>query len=201
MKRIIALILTITSFIVFNSYVPLRIYEKAPILLSIIFSFIVVFLFSITLTNIFSVKKVKYLYQSADKFAGVFVSFIIAMLAFVVGLTFYFVINEMDKVENDLKINSKKTTGIILDKYQLKQTRRFQTYYFNKVKVEYLVNGEKIITEHNSNLNLVELPEKGDKVKILYSENFPENFIIDEIENSTKPTTLEDTMKLIESIK
>lgn len=198
-KRIIASIITIAFFIIFKYLIPLKFYEKSPIILSFFFSIIISILSICTLTNIYSISRIKKIINSSENIAGVVLLIFITTFS-IIGFTFYFTMNEKDRVENDLKYNSKKTDGIILDKYQLEQKLKIKKDVFTKVKVEYIVNGEKIISEHNSNLGLIQLPEKGSKVKILYSKNLPKNFIIDEVENSTKASTLEETMELIKQI-
>jgi hypothetical protein len=200
MKRIIILIIATVLFTYFEYYFPIEILNKVPILLSVLFSVAIVFLILVGIINVYSFKRLKGIILSSKKITGMFIFLLMVAVFFAFILSAHFYTNFLDNLKLDLKNNSIKTTGVVLDKYHFTQRRRFQNYDFFVVKVKYKTNTGEITTEHYTQLGLKQLPEIGSDVKILYSANIPENFVIDEVENSTKKATIEDTMKLIESM-
>lgn len=195
MKRIIAIIALIALYVYFEYYFPIEILNKAPLILSVLFSIVLVVLAILAILNIYSFKKILEIANSSKKIMGMFIGLMIISFVIIFMFSAHFYINYSDNLKLDITHNPVKTTGVVLDKYTYTQRRKLQNYNFTVVKVKYQTPKGEVTTEHNSTLGIKQLPNIGEKINIIHSANIVENFIIDGVENNTKIPSVEETMQ------
>ena len=154
-------ILAIAVFVIFNDIIPIKIFKYAPVIISIIGATLICILITRFMSDLNKTKKQNRKFKPT----------LIAILF--IFLSMYFILNVHSREEKELAKDGIITSAIVKGRLTKNQRIRFhkRTSYFLRLKYN---NG---VTDYETD-ELVTLDEyskyqKGDRVRIIYSEHDP----------------------------
>ena len=174
MKRLMIFLITIFFLYVLHSIIPLWLFEYAAILVCLtlsIFSSIGVF-FILTGTVPTEINK---LVKSTWHLKKFWVINIFVMVTSLIFSFLFYVNNYFSRRDQLLETTTKFTTGVVKDVKETTHLRRFSSFNYENVLVEYKVNGVSYWCEIHQGIDNVEGKKRkiGDIVKVYYVEAVP----------------------------
>lgn len=161
-KRFLWLILLILTFGVFYSFIPLSIYNKSPLLISVLGSSVFTFLLFQLIYNFNNLSS-----QNINKLRTSIIFLFVIIWMF---MTFLFWMHFSASESTEIRNNGIKAVGTILDGKSLKGRR--STAYSIVVKFNTVENVEIIVNESVGEEEFSKF-KIGQKVELVYSKNDP----------------------------